>query len=224
MYHHIADPGDAPEHIKLWFVTPQRFAEQMQWLHDAGYHTVTPSQLREHLEQGTSLPTQPIVITFDDGWAEQYSAAFPVLQRLGMTATFYVYSGGIGAPGYLTWDQLREMQAGGMVIAGHTVSHPHLRDIDDARLTVELQESKARLERELGRPCVDFAYPYGEFDERVMGRVRELGYTTAAGTEPGFTQRSDELLEQRRLRVSWHETLVTFKALVPSAQEQAQRP
>lgn len=226
MYHHVADPGNAHESVRLWFVTPERFTEQMEWLHRAAFTTITPEQLRARLIEGTPLPPRPILITFDDGWAEQYAAAFPVLKRLGMTATFYVYSNGMAAGnagGYLSWDQLKEMHAAGMTIGGHTISHPNLTALPDDAVTRELVESKAAIEKNLGVPCTTFAYPYGDFDGRVTGLVRQSGYTSAMGTEPGHTQRPDDLFELRRVRVSSHETLETFKALLPSAEEQERR-
>ena len=123
MPHH---PGQTAEQ-RVLSVDDSVFVAQMRYLVDGGYHVVSFAALVDALEGHDTLPTRAVVITFDDGWENQYRHAFPILRRFGLTATFFVFTTPIGKDTKLmTWEQLRELQAAGMTIGSHTRTHPVL--------------------------------------------------------------------------------------------------
>ncbi|MGE3595695.1 MAG: polysaccharide deacetylase family protein [Dehalococcoidia bacterium] len=135
-------------------------------------------------------------VTFDDGTAGQYEEAVPALQARGMTATFFVTTDWVGTPGFMSWDQLRELTRAGMSIQSHTKSHPHLSELEHDGLLTELRESKTRLDDELGQDTTQLALPGGDAPKRAFRHaLTEAGYgviatsrwgrNSAAATGPG---------------------------------------
>ena len=203
MYHRIdrARQGD-PAITRALTVPLSDFAAQMRWLHGHGYHAITQLALFEALEHGARLPTRPVVITFDDGYADIMGAAH-VLHDLGMPATAYVITDRIGSKsGFLTWGQLRELETLGFDIGSHTVNHLSLPTLSDAQIHHELGHSRAVLERHLGHPVQWFCYPAGRFNDRVVTAVRAAGYVLATTTIGGTQQSAEHPLRLRRVRVS----------------------
>jgi peptidoglycan/xylan/chitin deacetylase (PgdA/CDA1 family) len=211
MYHHLADASPSLDAaMRAWSVAPRDFDAQIAWLADHRYHCVTPAQLADALEGRRSLPSNPVCITFDDGWAEQYSLAWPILRRHGLAATFFVYTAGIGAGGWMTWDQLREMASSGGDIACHTIDHPRLTGMPAALLRRELTESKATIESRLGRPVASIAYPYGNYDDAVLAAARAAGYRCGFSIDTGTIQSASEEFRLRRIMVSNGDPLPVF--------------
>lgn len=162
--------------------TPEVFDAQMEYLHDAGYHVVSFHELESHFKNGIPLPDKPIIISFDDGWDDQFTYAFPVLEKYKYTATFFVFTNPIGTKGFMTWDELRAMQKAGMTIASHSRSHPYLTRITDPKaLRNEISGSKQVLESRLGITVREFAYPFGQYNAAVMAAVTDAGYLSARG-------------------------------------------
>ncbi len=196
VYHNVAVPAPTIRAAdRAYYVTPDEFEAQMAYLETGGRVAVSPDDVAEAVRGGKPLPEKPVLIAFDDDRETQYSAAFPVLKRHGLTATFYVFTNAIGKKGYLTWDQLREMRDAGMGIQSHSVFHPFLDKLDDAALRKELSDSKTTLEKGLGVAVTSFAYPFGLHEDRVVAAVRDAGYVTArtlrhtpyVGTEDLYT-------------------------------------
>ena len=204
MYHRVdtLDPS-LPSMTRRLTVDPAVFARQMRWLDRHGYRTITQRELYEALFHGRSLGPKPVLITFDDGYRNVFGKASPVLHKLGMKATAYVISSRVsnGDPSFLTWGQLRGLEARGVEIGSHTVRHRDLRTLSDAELRYELVESRRRLERALGHAVPWLAYPYGGHDARVVRAARAAGYSLAVTTESGTLQRASAPLELRRLSV-----------------------
>jgi peptidoglycan/xylan/chitin deacetylase (PgdA/CDA1 family) len=122
---------------------------------------------------------KPLAITFDDGWDNQYTYAFPLLTKYHDVATFYLFTNPIGkVEHYLTWEQLKDMQAAGNVVGSHTVMHPYLNKLTPDELMHELTASKATIEEHLGTPVVHFAYPFGYHDQTVEAALATAGYAT----------------------------------------------
>jgi peptidoglycan/xylan/chitin deacetylase (PgdA/CDA1 family) len=216
MYHHLADlPANASELQQTWTVAPKNFEAQMNWLSQRGYHTITMAQLVAHLKRQHPLPVNPIVITFDDGWAEQYTIAFPILQRLGLIGTFFVYTTPIDRNSYLSWTQLSEMSNAAMDIQAHSLTHPHLRTLAPEEAFKEIAESKRILEKRLGKPVVAFNYPFGEYDNAVIDLVKRAGFESAVSLAAGYKQRQNELFVLHRIRVSYLDTLEDFAKRLP---------
>lgn len=183
VYHIVRPPypDDSPA-VRALAQTPEIFGAQLAYLANAGYHVVSFAALESHIASSTPLPSRPIVISFDDGWRDQFEYAFPILKEHGDTATFFVFTNAIDRPGFLSWDNLREMQHAGMTIASHSRSHPFLLKISDpAALREEIAGSKRLLEERLGASVTEFAYPFGQYDATTTALVREAGYRAARG-------------------------------------------
>lgn len=182
--YHIVRPhyDDDSEAVRALAQTPEVFDAQLRHLGEAGYHVIPLSDLTRHLRYGTPLPTKPIVLTFDDGWINQYLYAFPILKKYGYPATFFVFTHAIGHRGFMTWDNLSTLRDTGMSIGSHSLSHPYLTQITDpTRLTAEIVDSKKILEERVGIPITDFAYPFGQFTPAIAGEVEKAGYASARG-------------------------------------------
>jgi len=185
VYHSIAahHPGQTKEQ-QLLDVDTAVFDAQMRYLADHGLRAVSLEDLSAALEGLTRVPAHAVVITFDDGWLNQYVHAFPVLRALHLTATFFIISGVVGDESYMSWDQLRELRDAGMSIGAHSRTHPKLDD-PTASLKSEIEGSRSDLQRGLGRAPGFFAYPYGAWSARVEAEVRAAGYRGARALAGG---------------------------------------
>ena len=126
-------------------IEPEDFDWQMKYLVEHGYHTISPDDLYDFLAGQGTLPDRPVLITFDDGYVDNYTNAYPILKKYNLKATIFVVTGFLSKrKGYLTWDQLREMEQNGIAIESHTVTHAPLPDLPDERIREELVESKRR--------------------------------------------------------------------------------
>ena len=212
MYHYIRvnpDPSD-----RLGFslsIPPAEFDRQMRYLAEDGYGTVSFDQI---YDSSQPLPEKPILLTFDDGYADAYTAAFPVLQRYGFRATFYVVTDFVGRPGYLTVEQIREMAAAGMSFGSHSVSHLSLTTLSAERLERELSQSRTQLEGLLERPVLDLCYPLGRFNQGVRQAVERAGYRSATTTQYGFASSGGDQLLLPRIRIWGGLILRNFASLI----------
>ncbi len=174
------------------------------------------SDLENYFAGGTPLPPHPVILSFDDGWSDQFTYAFPILQKYDYPATFFVFTNAIGRKGFLTWANLRTLVASGMSIGDHTRSHPFLTNITStSTLWDEIDESKKLLEKELGVPVGEFAYPFGRYNPAIMSLVREAGYRSARGDFYSGDQSDDRLFELSAMNVPT--TLARFESLLPKA-------
>ncbi|MBW5444943.1 polysaccharide deacetylase family protein [Cohnella sp. CFH 77786] len=197
LYHSVSEDTGNP--LKLG---PSRFEEQMEYLRSKGFHPLFFSDL-SGWEKGRPLPAKPVLITLDDGYADNYAAAYPILRRTGMKTTVFSITGEIGKPGYLTWGQLREMEASGVVRAeSHTVSHPNLTRLDAGGKRRELIESRREIVRQLGHRPVALAYPYGAYDAETEEAVRLAGYRFAVTGETGCADPSQGRFTLHRILVT----------------------
>jgi len=210
MYHHIGDWGAANASWAPWVVKPADFAAQLDWLQVRGYHTITMAQLQAHREQGVPLPARPVMITIDDGWGEDVVIAQQFLQPRGMCGIFFVYTGAVGGSPFLSWPEVKALEASGHEVLSHTVSHPDLRQIPNARLVIEMRESRQRLEQELGHPVQALAYPFGLCDERVVNAARDAGYHLAVLAEGGNALDTSSALTLPRWKISYDQPLSVF--------------
>lgn len=161
-------------------VPPADFDAQMNYLSSHGYVSITPEELYSGLSGELELPKKPVLITFDDGYADNYTNAFPILQYYGMRATIFVIPAFVGKyNNYLTWDELREMEDGGITIESHTMNHYKLEELPDDEIRSELLNSKQILEENLGHPVEFLAYPTGTYNLHIAGIAKEVGYKGA---------------------------------------------
>ncbi|HEX2949062.1 MAG TPA: polysaccharide deacetylase family protein [Armatimonadota bacterium] len=221
MYHRVADiPHDRLS------VHPEQFDAQLAFLRGHGYHTISIAQLQTHLTTGTPLPKKPVILTFDDGYDNNFTNALPIMKKHGMTGTVFVISDWVGkandwenyrnkpACRTMSWEQLREWHQSGMEIGSHTVNHPHLSGLSDEDITEELVRSKATIEDKLAIPINSLAYPYGDFDERVRRQVMAAGYNTAIAIYTGVPIWHNDLFALRRNIIASTNSLKAFSSKV----------
>ena len=165
---------------------PKVFEAQMAYLQDKGYHSISLEQLYQASYKGGNLPEKPIVITFDDGYVDNYTTAFPIVTKHGFTATIFMVTSYIDGEGFMSWQQLKEVVAKGWEIEGHTTNHPFLTKKDPSTVLSELNLSKELLEKELRQPVNYFAYPFGDLNAKVVQAVKDTGYLMALTTEKGW--------------------------------------
>jgi peptidoglycan/xylan/chitin deacetylase (PgdA/CDA1 family) len=198
MPHH---PGQTAEQ-RVLNVDDSVFVTQMRYLVDGGYHVVSFAALVDALEGRDTIPNRSVVITFDDGWENQYRHAFPILRHFGLTATFFVFTTPIGKDTKLmTWEQLRELQEAGMTIGSHTRTHPVLPDYH-AALHNEVVMSRADIEEHLGGAPDFFAYPFGAWDAESAAWARTAGYRAARAYRGGAWNTPSDLFHLRAVPVT----------------------
>ncbi len=215
MFHHAgnAPPGADPVRRDLT-VSAADLDAQMKYLKSAGYHPITQTQLFKALFMGGGLPSKPVLITFDDGYLDNFSQALPILVKYGFPATFYIISGRVGGRGYLSWEQIKVMEKDGMDIGSHTVNHQDLSIVSAADLKHELGDSAKDIGAHLGHPVYWFCYPSGRFNARVLQVENEDGYLLAATEKWGRKQSSDAPLALSRYRIRNTTGLEGFKNIL----------
>lgn len=203
MYHHIRiNPMPNNPVWAALNVSSVQLDQQFSYLSTHNYHTLTLDELSDALDGKISLPSNPIILTFDDGYRNFYENAFPLLKKYHMKAVQFVITQVVGASAYLTWDEITEMDASGLVeIGAHTRHHPNLPDIPQAAIVDEIKGSKFDLEQHLKKPIFWFAYPYGSYSPFIMQTVRDAGFKGAASTVYGTSQSKDTLYLFPRIMV-----------------------
>ncbi|MBI5930328.1 MAG: polysaccharide deacetylase family protein [Chloroflexi bacterium] len=202
MYHYVSPlPSDADKYRVDLTVLPDNFYAHCEYLAQNNYQTVTMGQLYGALMRGDKLPARRVVMTFDDGYDDAYTQAFPILQQFGMAGTFFVVRDFMEQPGYLTWVQAGEMLAEGMEIENHSTSHIDLRDLDRETLLYQIGAAADAIQNQVGRRPKVFCYPGGRYDALAVQVVQETGHIMAVTTADGLVHTSSDLLLMTRARV-----------------------
>jgi len=194
VYHLIRERAiESTEALRLT-VAPDIFESQMSYLGAKGYETLALADLAAHFREGKPLPEKAVILTFDDGWEEQFETAVPILRNYGLRATFFVVTNYVGHHEFFSWDQIRTLISYGMTIGSHSRHHPDLAEISSAdELRDEIETSKAILERETGTSIDAFAYPYGAYNHETIAAVERAGYTTARADKFGLVHSEADL-------------------------------
>jgi len=212
MYHSIAD---RPGHFNS--VPPAVFKRQMGYLKAKRYPVVSLKTLAKRLAD-METPGGAVAITFDDGYENNYTDAFPVLKEHGFPATIFVATDRIGSPERLTREQLREMESSGLVdVEPHSKTHPRLAEADDALAREEMRGSKETVENMLGKSADFFAYPYGSFSERTLQIARERGFRAAVTVREGTVAPGEDLFRLPRVSIDASTTFAQFRGKVSRA-------
>lgn len=224
----LQDNGNGPKILVLNYhkidnmnislsVLPKDFDAQMAYLKENGYHTISPQELYASLAEDAELPEKPVLITFDDGYADNYIYAYPILQKYGFKGTIFVITSFMGTQkNYINWDQAREMEANGMSIESHTVTHKSMTELSDAQLQDELVNSKKMLEQQLNKKVEFIAYPTGTYNLHIAELVREAGYKGAFTIKYGNVDKASNLYALERVPVFHTEN--TFKSFLERIQ------
>jgi len=199
------------------------FRTQMAYLYENKIKALT---IGEFLSKKSSPDERAICLTFDDGWLGNYLYAYPILKKYGFKATFFISTGLIGKPLYMTWGQLEGMQAAGMSVQSHTVTHYPLVLWGEERVVFELSESKKVIEEKLGQEVRHLSLPHGIKNERTWNLAQEIGYKSICTSDvsfqawktngpwlrripigDGISEKKFQLIVQRKNRAIWGITI-----------------
>jgi peptidoglycan/xylan/chitin deacetylase (PgdA/CDA1 family) len=225
MYHHIAENPSSP-----YSVSPIAFEQQMQFL-AAKCSVISLEQWMDYLSGKGSLPDKPIVITLDDGWADNYTAAYAILKKYNLPATIFVVPDWIVPPHkalrtsetgkkkqqHLSWDQIQEMSQNRISVGAHTITHRSLPTLTLEEARYELLESRLRLEQQLGHPIKFFAYPYGaigDVNADIVRLVAECGYACAVTSLSGTNGRGANPYTLRRTEIEATDGMYVFSRAI----------
>jgi peptidoglycan/xylan/chitin deacetylase (PgdA/CDA1 family) len=212
-YHQVREQTAADSAGARPLICPPGVLEgHLRALTEAGMQPVTSNQLVDHLELGTALPDKPVMLSFDDASGGQYTNALPILQRLGMPATFFVMTVVLDRPNWLSRDEVRALAAAGMTIASHTWDHHPVTKYGDQDWATQLEKPRAQLEQIVGHDVDLFAYPYGLWNTAALPHVQAAGYRAAFQLtgQPPDPQRPLLTIERVLVPSSWdNQTLLT---------------
>ncbi len=208
LYHSIDDSGSLPA------VSPQCFHSQMKYLKDQEYETITLSEYCQMIRSHKSLPSRSVVITFDDGFENNYSVAYPVLKDMGFRATIFLATDYMGKTCYwertndiprlpmMSWDQIGEMSWGGIEFGSHGASHSSLTGIPLEEAKTELVISKTAIEKNLGKKNLCLCYPYGDYNQDIVKFVQNEGFLCACSVRFGYNNGIEDLYFLKRMNIN----------------------
>jgi peptidoglycan/xylan/chitin deacetylase (PgdA/CDA1 family) len=212
LFYHKIDKPTPDVKIRGAFTAPARFAKQMSYLKRHGFNFLTASEMIRHYRQQGEFPARSISITFDDGWKDNYTHAFPVLKKLGIPATIFLVPSVIGqmsdkvvAEGenkreHLSANEIVEMSNGGIEFGSHSLNHVHLHKTSPEETHTEIYNSKKQIENLVQKPCEVFSYPAGFFTDEVEKMVEGAGYIGAFSTVYGDND-SVDLYSMNRIEI-----------------------
>ncbi len=200
MYHEVAEPPVyATGNTEQLYVEPAVFQQHLDILKNNGYNTITLRDLYQHWEYGKSLPTKPIILTFDDGYKSMYDFVMPELVERNMVATFFIITDKFNHPGYVNESMIKEMHSNGMEIASHSYSHGDLRN---ANLEKELNQSKTLLENIINDTVYSFCYPCGLYNKTTIDYLANCRYKIAVTTKYGEASINQNFYELKRISIN----------------------
>lgn len=208
-YHSVKESADNEVTI-----SPQMLKTQLKYIKDQGYITLTLSELKNYILNNSPIPEKSIVITFDDGYMDNYSSAFPILKDFNMVATIFCITSNLDGSYYLSENAIKEMSNYGIDIQSHTITHPQLNKLTYNEQLTELKGSKKTLEYITGKKIDSIAYPYGDFNEETIKAAKNAGYTLGFTTKRGLSDRNDNPLKLDRIYISSKYSMDTFKEIL----------
>ena len=183
-------------------ISEEAFRRQLSWLARFRYRVLSLDDVADRLEGGRPLPRRSAAITFDDGYEETYTMAWPLLKRFGFPAAVFVAPAEVGCPGFATWEQLVEMARDAFTIGSHTVHHSYLPLVSEERAREEIVQSKQLIEARLGRPVRYLSYPIGGFTPAAQALAREAGYRAACTTNRAASRAGLDRYALRRIKMT----------------------
>ena len=201
-YHKIDKP--APDSlVRGGFTPPRRFARQIAYLKAHGFVFYTAAEMIEHFRQRGEFPANGIALTFDDGWQDNYTNAFPILRRFDIKATIFLVAGcigemsvkaaaaGEGPRAHLSREQILEMSSEGIEFGSHSLNHRLLPELPLEEVRFEVNEAKKQIEELTQEPCHTFTYPAGYYSEAAQKVVQEAGHIAAFSSVYGPSDHLD---------------------------------
>lgn len=199
-YHQIND-----DEQNMMTVPVAEFAKQMDYLDSEGYTTISPDDLYNYVTSGAELPDKPILITFDDGYADNYSNAFPILKQHNMQATIFLITDYMERfDNYMTWEQIQEMSEQGIYFGSHTLSHQELAMVDRDEAYRQLRDSKSIIEWRTLRWVEYIAFPCGSFNDATLEEAIKAGYKGGFAVRYDLTREGDFPFDMNRIPIYGH--------------------
>ena len=199
IYHRFGEDRYPSTNIKL-----DQFEAQIHELKQGGYHFLTLSEAVERIKSGASFEEKTVVITVDDAFESVKTEAWPRLKAAGIPMSLFVSTDPVdqGTPGYLSWDDIRELEADGVEIGHHGASHSHLIYEGEDAIRADIDKASARFQEELGKVPPVFAYPYGEYDNYVKALIESMGFAAALAQYSGAAQTGSDAYSLPRFPVN----------------------
>lgn len=203
LYHHIQPWKNAKDQGQTALsVDNVVFDGQMNYLVSHGYNTITVGQLVNALRTHAQLPQKSIVITLDDGYKDAYKYAYPIFQKYHLVANLAIATGLLNGPDYISWSQLEEMARSGLIsVLNHTWSHFSLPNGTSEKASVEIDTASQQIEQHTGQKNNTFVYPYGSFNNAIIGILQKKGFLAALSTNPGLIQCDSFIMSLHRTRI-----------------------
>ena len=198
-YHHVGIPSGK---WRLNTVSEKSFEYQMCFMKRHGFQVISFDDLVTGIKEGQAFARNTVVLQFDDGDEDNYKYAFPILKKYGFPAMEFLVSDKVGTPGFLTWDQVKEMEKYNFLAGSHTRHHVYLPKVSLAQAQEEIAGSKKIIEDHLGHSINYFCYPSGGFTEDVKRLVKEAGYKAAVSTNRGRDKFNIDLYELKRIHMN----------------------
>jgi len=143
--------------------------------------------------------TGDAVLTFDDGFCSDFELVYPILRKMKMTATFFIVPNFVGTEGYMTWENIKHLSDAGMEIASHSLSHKYLNNLNEKEVFFELENSKMKIEKMIGKDVDSFAYPYGGCSQKSHKLAAEAGYKNICNSKPGLCKLNSPILSRNSI-------------------------
>jgi len=198
-YHHV---GILPGKWRLNTVSEKSFEYQMRFIKRHGFHVISFDDLVEGDKKGRLFVRNTVVLQFDDGYDDNYKYALPILKKYGFSAMEFLISDKVGDPGFLTWDEVKEMEKYNFLAGAHTRHHVYLPRVSMIQAQDEIAGSKKVIEGHLGHRIDYFCYPSGGFTEEIKRLVKEAGYRAAVTTNRGKDRFNIDLYELDRIHMN----------------------
>jgi len=199
MYHSISKNDSQWQEL---CVSPDDFTKQVDWLAQQGYHTITLSDLYQHWYGQGSLPAKPIVLTFDDGYHDNYTVAYAAMQKYGFVGSIFIYVNKFKHGNSISIAEVQELIAAGWEIGCHSYTHSDLTTVDSGSLLKETYAARSELQEKLGVDISAFCYPSGEYNNSVLEAVANAGFTFAVTTDYGLASIKQNPLKLKRIRIN----------------------
>ena len=208
MYHSVTTDKYNKNELKI---SKSNLKAQLDYLKANKYNTISLDQLHSHMTKRTALPTKPIIITFDDGYVDNYTIAYPLLKANKQKATVFMIANCINVKNFLTSKQLVEMDKNNFKIESHTNNHDDLSKLTYTEQVTTLKTSKIVLEKLLRKKILYVSYPYGKYNKSTPEAAFDVGFNLGVSTDNGFTSVFDNYYTINRIYVNAFYSMAKFK-------------